>query len=435
MTSYRIDLIGDTLKVDFAKTPDGTPVVANGDEIVRDAATRLREMIDRGEIKGGNLLKINGRISVALSYTIAHEIAHLYRAIAVSDTRLGAYVVVITTTDDYPIGSQIDFETGKVTQVCSLPNTPPSFLIYWEDDVLIARINNTVKADGDQIAVDAYSQLQNLINSGQLSGGKPFLKINGRATVLASFLIAYEVGHKYGAVAVFDPKIGDRGLDRYIVTINHSKNYQVGETFDINYQPQPNVKVVLCGPANTGKTVFKDGLKAAILKLNHAPDDFYVISGCPDGDGSWHGETAQKYPKLAEELKAEYKAKFTPEFAQGKARDIKAIKNSLLVFDVGGKISDENITIMSEATHAVILAKTPEDVAQWQNFCEIKLERPLPIIAIIYSDYAGKEDKIITEEPVLTGSVHYLERGQNVSNRPMIKALAELLVSLAINCR
>ncbi|MGL5082698.1 MAG: hypothetical protein ACRC8A_14525 [Microcoleaceae cyanobacterium] len=42
------------------------------------------------------------------------------------------------------------------------------------------------------------------------------------------------------------------------------------------------VKVVLCGPANTGKTVLKEGLKLAILEHPDAPEDFYSISGCPD---------------------------------------------------------------------------------------------------------------------------------------------------------
>ncbi len=94
-TSYQIRLEGDTLKVDFAKNAKGEPIPADGDQIVRDLATQLRDMIAAEEIKGGNLLKINGRISVLGGYTFAHELAHLYRAIAVSDTRLGAYVVVI----------------------------------------------------------------------------------------------------------------------------------------------------------------------------------------------------------------------------------------------------------------------------------------------------------------------------------------------------
>lgn len=432
MKTYQMHWQGDILKVGFVdKNPDGTSITADGDEIVRDAAARLQEMEAAGEFRGGDLLKIDGRASLLVSYAIAHHVTHLYRAIAIADTRLNAYVVAISTAAEYPVGSRIAFATGGVQQVPSPPDASPSFLIYWEDDVLIAKINNSVQVDGDQIVRDATAQLANLIESGQLPGGKQILQIKGRATVLASFAIASQVAHLYGGVAVFDPKLGNKGLDKYIITVSHTKNYQVGDSLDIGSTPQPAVKVVLCGPPNTGKTVLRDALKTAILRLEKAPKDFYVISGCPDGDGSYFSETAQNYPKLATQLKEEYKAGFTPEYAQAKARDIAAIKNSLLLFDVGGKIpTDENRKIMSQATHAVMLAKTEQDVADWQEFCEKELEKPLPFIAIVYSDWDGKADTITNDSPVLTGSVHHLARGENASTRPMVQALAKLLVQL-----
>ena len=330
------------------------------------------------------------------------------------------------------VGSRIDFQTGEVRQVASIADGSPSFLIYWEHEVLSAKINNGVKVDGDRIVQDAETQLEKLISSGQLSGGKQLL-INGRATVLASFAIANKVAHLYSSVAVFDPKLGDKGLDRYVVVISHGQDYQIGETFDIEREPQPTVKVVLCGPPNTGKTVLRDGLKAAIFNLKNAPADFYTISGCPDGDGSWFSETVAKYPELARQLKDEYKAKFTLEFALAKAQEVKVIKNSLLLFDVGGKItSKENKVIMSEATHAVILAKNEADITAWQELCKKHLPQPLPVVAILYSDLDGKNDEITSEFPVLTGKVHCLVRGQDVSSRPMVKALANFLVNLAV---
>ena len=425
MSSYNIRLEKDTLKVDFAKTPSGEAIKVDGDQIVKDVEKQLDQMISGGEIKGGKLLKIYGRISVLASYTLAHQLGHLYGAIAVSDTRLNAYVVVNSTTPDYPLGTRINLETGETLQVPPLPSMEPSFLTYWEDDILIAKIKNGKEVDGVQILKDARIQLENLINSGELSGGKKLLKINGRSTVLASFFIANKLAHQYSAIAVFDPKIG------YTVTISHSKDYQIGQILNIDnplkYKP---IKVVLCGAQNTGKTVLRDGLKEVILKSKLAPTDFYSISGCPDGDGAFYSETAKKYSDLAKELKVEYKAKFTPEFATAKARDIQRIKNSLLLFDVGGKTSPENKLIMSEATHAVILAKTEADVIEWQNFCRNQLKKTIQIIAIIYSDYNAKEDKVEKKDSILTGIVHHLERGENVSHRPMIQALASEIIQL-----
>ena len=426
--AYSIHLEGDTLKVDFAKTDAGKPIPAAGDVIVQDVQTQVKQMIASGELTGGNLLKINGRISVGASYTLAHEVAHLYRVVAVADTRLGAYVVVSSTTPEYPLASRVDFQTGEVTEVKSSAElSTPSFFVRWEGDVLRVEINNEVQVDGDQIVRDVKAQLQELINSGQLTGGK-LLKINGRSTVLASFVLALELAHRYSAIAVFDPKIGDRGLDRYIITISHTPDYQVGDRVDLERDPCQTLKVVLCGAPNTGKTVFRDGLKEAILERDDVPQDFYTISGCPDGDGSWFAQTAQKYPELAAELKAEYKAKFTPEFAQDKARTVEVIKNSLLLLDVGGKISPENELIMAQATHAVILAKSESEVADWQAFCR---QLNLTVIAIIYSDLDATTDTIQTQTPQLRGTVHRLIRGESVKTRPMIQELAKQLVELA----
>ncbi|MGB3511488.1 MAG: SAV_2336 N-terminal domain-related protein [Microcoleaceae cyanobacterium] len=439
LTFYSIRLEKETLKVGFAITPNGETIKVDGDQIVKDVAKQLDQMISAGELKGGKLLKIYGRISILASYTVAHKLGHLYEAIAVSDTRLKAYVVVISNTPDYPLGSRIDLETGEVLQLPALPTesrigletvevlqlpalptTETSFLVYWENDILITTLKNSKEVEGDRILQDAKIQLENLINSGELPGEEKLLKINGRSTVLASFFIANQLAHKYSGIAVYDPRIG------YVITISNSKYYQIGQVLNL---PKP-VKVALCGPANTGQTVLRDSLKTAILRLESAPQDFYSISASPDGDGAFYSETAKNYPKLAEQLKAESKAKFTPEFAEGKARDIRRIKNSLLLFNVGGKTSSENQLIMSEATHAVILAKTETDVIEWQDFCENYLKKPIHIIAIIYSNFFGKEDKVERKDSILTGIVHHLERGEDVSTRPMIQALASEIVKL-----
>jgi CRISPR-associated protein Csx3 len=422
MTSYNIKLEDDTLKVDFNRD-----VPAKGDQLVRDAETRLDEMIQSGEIKGGTLLKIFGPQSVPICYTIAHKVGHLYGAIAVYDPRIG-HVVVISTTPAYPVGKRLDFVSqshDKQEFDNAINTTESAFLVSLEGDTLKVGFNPNVTADGDKIVKDTAAQLEQLYASGKLKGN--LLKINGRASVLSSYVIAHKLAHLYGTIALFDPKIGDKGLDRYIVAISHGEDYRVGDTFDIEYNQKPNIKVVLCGPPNTGKTVFRDGLKQTISQLNDAPRDFFVISGCPDGDGAYFSETARNNPQLAEELKKAYKANFTPKFAQDKAEVLRVIKNSLLLFDVGGKISPENETIMAEATHAVILAKTKADVIEWQEFCQ-KLN--LSVIAIIYSDYEAPQDSIETESPLLTGIVHHLERGEDVSGRPVIQALANLLVNL-----
>ena len=190
------------------------------------------------------------------------------------------------------------------------------------------------------------------------------------------------------------------------------------------------MKVVLCGPPHSGKSCLREGLKQAILAIHRvgkAPYP-YFITGCPDGEGSWYIETVRNNPDLAAQLKREYKAKFTWAFAEKIAFDVKNASLPLTLIDVGGKIDGKNRLIMEHATHGVILAGDLGKVGEWERFCR---ELNLKVIAIIHSDYEGKFDAIECEYPILRGSVHYLERGEDVSQRPMVQVLARVLVGLS----
>ena len=430
MSSYTITLDGDILRIGFNKE-----VSATGDRIVRDAIAQLDVLVEVGQLSGGKLIKIDGKMSLLVAYTLAHALVHLYGAIAVFDPRLSAYIVVKSNTPDYPIASRIDAATGEVKPLedDSLPGAP-SFEIRWQGNILKATLNGQVSVEGDRIVRDTHRQLQTLIDAGQLPGGKQPLLVNGRAPVTAGFAIASRVGHLYGTVAVFDPKLGERGFDRYVVVIEHG-GYRVGDIIDVERElplARPRIKVAICGFANTGKTCLHEGLKKALLQIPDVPDT-YVISGCPDGEGSFYLETQRQNRELARKLKDEYKSKFTPEFVASKARDIAAIPNSLLVFDVGGQTSPENRIIMSEATHAVILAnseRAEQEIEAWLGFCQ---ELNLPVVAILHSDYHGTEDRLECESPILKGSVHHLDRTEDASSRLMVQKLAQVLVDLVLD--
>ena len=102
MTTYRIDLEGNILKIGF-----GDP--AQNDRIVQDASMRLDELVKLGILVGGTLLKINGPGSLPVAFVIAHKVGHLYGAIAVYDPKLGGkYVVCITHHPDYKLGDLVD---------------------------------------------------------------------------------------------------------------------------------------------------------------------------------------------------------------------------------------------------------------------------------------------------------------------------------------
>ncbi|GAX38407.1 CRISPR-associated protein Csx3 [Nodularia sp. NIES-3585] len=302
-----------------------------------------------------------------------------------------------------------------------------TYKISLDGDVL--KVGFGQPGNGDQVVRDAALRLDEMIASGGFSGGR-LLKIDGPASVAVSYLIANKIADLYGAIAVFDPKIGRPGYKTYIVAVTHTPAYKVGELIETD-EPQkskPIIKVVLCGPPQSGKSCLREGLKQAISAIPGAPYP-YVITACPDGEGAWFSDAAKRDPDLARRLKDEYKAKFTPEFAQKAAGWVRCANTPLNIIDVGGRITEENRLIIREATHAFILAgdRDREDILRWQEFCR---DLNIRIIANLDSDLNGKEDTINTVLPLLTGSIHYLARGEDVSSRPMVQALAQLLVGL-----
>jgi CRISPR-associated protein Csx3 len=109
----------------------------------------------------------------------------------------------------------------------------------------------------------------------------------------------------------------------------------------------------------------------------------------------------------------------------------------LVLVDIGGIPSKENKEICRAATHAILIAgNNPKTGEQWdlrlapyREFCQ---ELGLVVVAEVFSDYGGVEDEIegIGVDRVFRGSVHYLERGEEVKDRPMVKALAEHVIQI-----
>lgn len=189
-------------------------------------------------------------------------------------------------------------------------------------------------------------------------------------------------------------------------------------------------KIVLAGPPRSGKSCMREGLKQAIRAIPGAPYP-YVITACPDGEGAWFQETVNHDPELAAVCKAAYKTKFTPEFVERIKTSVEKCSLELTLIDIGGITSVENEAICSGATHIVILAGDTSKIPEWREFAK---KVGLTVIAEIHSDYHGTEDNVegVSQDGILRGSVHHLERGEPAASRPMIKALAEYLVGARV---
>ncbi|MEB3282352.1 MAG: CRISPR-associated protein Csx3 [Lyngbya sp.] len=101
MTTYNIYMVDGVMQVGFADP-------AQNDQIVRDAEARLEEMSKTGELKGGELLRINGPCSMPVAFVLAHKVSHLFGAVGVFDPKMGKYVISITHNPKYKLGDCVD---------------------------------------------------------------------------------------------------------------------------------------------------------------------------------------------------------------------------------------------------------------------------------------------------------------------------------------
>ncbi|MEH2265933.1 CRISPR-associated protein Csx3 [Nostoc sp.] len=99
-----------------------------------------------------------------------------------------------------------------------------TYKIAFEGEVL--KIGFAEPSQNDQIVKDAAARLDEMSKTGELKGGV-LLKINGPVSVPIAFVLAHKVGHLYGAIAFFDPKLG-----KYVVCITHNPAYNLGDLVD-----------------------------------------------------------------------------------------------------------------------------------------------------------------------------------------------------------
>lgn len=83
---------------------------------------------------------------------------------------------------------------------------------------------------------------------------------------------------------------------------------------------------------------------------------------------------------------------------------------------------------MTPATHAIILSGDPTQITEWEHLCQTL---NLTILAKVHSDYDSTQDNVVVSPAgLITGLTHHLERGEDISARPMVKALAQQAVQL-----
>lgn len=102
MATYNVaiaDLVND---VQVVKVGFGDP--ATNQEIVVDAANGFRAIADQLH---GKVVAINGAASLIAAIAIAHEVAHVTKAVAAFDPKLQGYVVAVSHDPKYKVGQLI----------------------------------------------------------------------------------------------------------------------------------------------------------------------------------------------------------------------------------------------------------------------------------------------------------------------------------------
>ena len=90
-----------------------------------------------------------------------------------------------------------------------------------ESKNLLLRLSFGAPAQNDAIVRDAVAAVKAL----NLEGG-PSVRLNGAVTVAVGMAIAHELCHKYGYVAMYDPKLPEK---KYVVVISHDPNVRQGD--------------------------------------------------------------------------------------------------------------------------------------------------------------------------------------------------------------
>lgn len=233
--------------------------------------------------------------------------------------------------------------------------------------------------------------------------------INGRGPIWLYSYLTHQL-HIAAYVATFDPRIGA------IVVQSHKANtYRTGDVIEIDrisqYLPKIDIKtmenpdrnkklakvIAFIGPPHSGKSVFLKILRDSLFKYidnEFFQREFFIIRGCPDGEGLWFEES---HPEIVKQIK--YKNNFNQDFVNKIIESINGLKTNkkLLFVDCGGIIDKFNMHILSQCTDAIIISNDTNETLKWEGAAKLC---DLNIIAYINSSL-DSINEIISKEPLI----------------------------------
>ncbi len=160
----------------------------------------------------------------------------------------------------------------------------------------------------------------------------------------------------------------------------------VGDLIPIQQNQSPCPAILIGGPPNSGKSVFSNALRMALMKA--LPDrKTYLHRASWDGEGNWAYEADTPMVKqfiqhnefrIHENAET---AKLIPSYYRHHAKVVENLRllSDCVLIDVGGMPQTEKQPLIEQCTHYIIISRLPEKIEKWHEFCGQRLQ-PLAVV-------------------------------------------------------
>lgn len=178
------------------------------------------------------------------------------------------------------------------------------------------------------------------------------------------------------------------------------------------------VKIIVCGPPNSGKSIFISSLKTLLPSY-----DSYFFRACPDGEGTW---TQKSDTQILNSMRKKHT--FDEQKIQWYIDSIKRIVSKIVMIDIGGIRSEENKKIFQNATHFIVLCRKDkqEEKREWEKF---GLDSKLKLIASFDTSLEEPNEIFVDDNGVLRGTISNLKRGELIK-QDIIKKISDKISDL-----
>lgn len=175
------------------------------------------------------------------------------------------------------------------------------------------------------------------------------------------------------------------------------------------------MKIIICGPAHSGKSVFVANLRRFLPR-----EGSFLFRCAPDGEGTWSNKADQELVS-----KIRRKGKFDSTFMDYVLGGLENCRIPITLVDVGGIRSKENEEIFAKCDAFIVLSSKDEELGEWQRFGE---SLGLRCLALLRSRLTGSEEiENVQADAPIAGTICGLERGIEIESE-LLRHVAQRLI-------